>query len=109
MAVGGWEEAGQYILATGQEVMDMGGFSGSVPAPTLTQVKGLVSTGQLRFFLISGTSGGFGGGGFGSGGGSTATAIDSWVSSTCTKVPAEDYSSTASTSTETLYACGGSA
>ena len=85
----------------------MGGFSGSVPEPTLGQVKDLVHTGQLRFFLISGTSGGFGGGGFGgAGGGSTATAIDSWVSSACTKVPANEYStSTGTTGTDTLYAC----
>ena len=108
MAVGSWSEAGQYILATGQEVMDIGGFSGSVPAPTLAQVKTLVSTGQLRFFLVSG-SGGFGGGG--GGGGSTATAIDSWVTSACTQVPAKDYRSSATgtaagAGTGTLYVCG---
>jgi hypothetical protein len=105
--VGSWEEAGQYILATGQEVMDLGGFSGSVPSPTLAQVKNLVQTGQLKFFLVSGSGGGAG---FGAGGGeSTATAIDSWVSSACTAVPAKDYSSgtaTAAAGTGTLYACG---
>jgi hypothetical protein len=115
MAVGSWSEAGQYILATGQEVMDLGGFSGSVPSPTLAQVKKLVSTGQLKFFLVSG---GFGaGGGFGEGdglgaggGGSTATAIDSWVASACAKVPAQDYSTSATATaagggTGTLYMC----
>ena len=35
MAVSSWSEASPYILATGQEVMPMGGFSGTVPAPTL--------------------------------------------------------------------------
>ena len=104
MAVGSWSEAGQYILATGQEVMDLGGFSGSVPSPTLAQVKNLVRTGQLRFFLTSG------GGGFGAGGGSTATTIDSWVTSACTEVPAQDYSTSATataggTGTGTLYMC----
>jgi len=115
MAVGSWSEAGQYILATGQEVMDLGGFSGSVPSPTLAQVKKLVSTGQFKFFLVSG---GFGaGGGFGEGdglgaggGGSTATAIDSWVASACAKVPAQDYSTSATATaagggTGTLYMC----
>jgi hypothetical protein len=43
-----WTEASAYILATGQEVMPMGGFSGSVPEPTLTRVRQLVATGQLR-------------------------------------------------------------
>jgi 4-amino-4-deoxy-L-arabinose transferase-like glycosyltransferase len=109
MAVGSWEEAGPYILATGQEVLDMGGFSGSVPEPTLGQVKDLVRTGQLRFFLTSGSGAG-GGAGFGAGSGkSTATTIDSWVSSACTKIPAKDYSSTATATatagTGALYAC----
>ena len=63
MAVGSWEEASPYILATGQEVMPMGGFSGTVPSPTLAAVKHLVRTGQLRFFLISGTGTGAGIGG----------------------------------------------
>jgi hypothetical protein len=39
--------------------MPMGGFSGSVPEPTLARVKQLVATGQLRFFLLGG-AGGFG-------------------------------------------------
>jgi len=58
MAVASWEEASPYILATGQEVMPMGGFSGTVPSPTLAAVKQLVRTGQLRFFLIGGTGAG---------------------------------------------------
>jgi 4-amino-4-deoxy-L-arabinose transferase-like glycosyltransferase len=107
MAVGSWAEAGQYILATGQEVMDLGGFSGSVPSPTLVQVKKLVSTGQLRYFLVSGA-------GSGAGGGSTATAIDSWVTSACAQVPAKDYSTSATAKpaggeTGTLYVCSPSA
>ena len=106
MAVGSWEEAGQYILATGQEVMDMGGFSGTVPEPTLTQVKNLVHTGQLKFFLISGSGSGAGFGG--GGGGSVSTTIDEWVSSACTEVPAKDYG-TSTTGTGTLYACSRSA
>jgi 4-amino-4-deoxy-L-arabinose transferase-like glycosyltransferase len=107
MAVGSWEEASPYILATGQEVMDMGGFSGSVPSPTLTAVKALVHSGQLRFFLVSGT--GSGGAGFaGGGGGSVSTTIDSWVESACKTVPATAYEATASGSgsgSQTLYAC----
>ncbi len=107
MAVGSWEEASPYILATGQEVMPMGGFSGTVPSPTLSAVKHLVRTGQLRFFLISGTGAGAG---FGSGGGSTAATIDAWVESACKAVPATDYASATATSTASagegsLYAC----
>lgn len=101
MAVDSWESASPYILATGQEVMPMGGFSGSVPFPTLAAVKQLVRTGQLRFFLI----GGAGGGGIGSfaGGGSTTATIEAWVRSACTTVPAGDYA--AGAGQQSLYAC----
>src|SRR2546430_11500484 len=60
LAVSSWWEASAYILATGQEIMPMGGFSGPVPEPTLAPVRQLAATGQLRFFLLGGT-GGFGG------------------------------------------------
>jgi 4-amino-4-deoxy-L-arabinose transferase-like glycosyltransferase len=104
MAVGSWETASPYILATGQEVMPLGGFSGTVPSPTLAAVKDLVRTGQLRFFLISG-NGASGGAGFG-GGGSTAATIDAWVRSACAAVPAADYAgSSATTTADSLYAC----
>jgi len=108
MAVSSWEEAGEYILSTGQEVLNMGGFSGTVPEPTLAQVKNLVRTGQLRFFLISGSGSGSGAGFGASGGQATATAIDSWVASACATVPATDYSTgtaSAASSAGTLYAC----
>ena len=120
MAVESWTDASPYILSTGQEVMPMGGFSSSVPEPTLAQVQQLVHSGQLRFFLLSGSgsSGGFGGGRGGSS--STVTAIESWVKKTCTAVPAKDYGGTTSSSSssssgsaglgggsETLYVCKG--
>jgi hypothetical protein len=106
MAVGSWEVASPYILATGQEVMPMGGFSGTVPSPTLAAVKHLVRTGQLRFFLISGTGAGAGIGG----GGDTAATIDTWVESACKAVPTADYAATSTTATAgaregSLYAC----
>ena len=103
LAVSSWSEASAYILATGQEVMPMGGFSGSVPEPTLTRVKQLVATGQLRFFLLGGT-GGFGGPGRGGADG-TAAQVASWVESACAVVPAADYG-TSGSSAQTLYACG---
>jgi 4-amino-4-deoxy-L-arabinose transferase-like glycosyltransferase len=104
MAVESWETASPYILATGQEVMPMGGFSGTVPSPTLAAVKDLVRTGQLRFFLLSGAGAGAALGG----GGSASTAIDAWARSACTPVPAADYAgsnATATTGTGALYAC----
>lgn len=78
---------------------------------------GLVHTGQLRFFLLSGTGSGAG---FAAGDrGSTSATIDSWVRGACTEVPAEDYGATTATQsaaadsggggTQALYACGRSA
>ena len=108
-AVSSWETASPYIEATGQEVMPMGGFSGSVPEPTLAHVEQLVKSGQLKFFLLDGTGTG---GGFGSRGGtgSTVSAIESWVENTCSTVPASDYSGTSTTTGTggTLYACSAS-
>jgi 4-amino-4-deoxy-L-arabinose transferase-like glycosyltransferase len=106
MAVDSWETAGRYILATGQEVINMGGFSGSVPSPTLAQVKELVSTGQLRFFLIGGSGGGFGGAG---GASSTSSAIESWVQSACPAVPARYSGSAGAGGSSSAGAGGGSA
>jgi 4-amino-4-deoxy-L-arabinose transferase-like glycosyltransferase len=107
-AVSSWETASPYIEATGQEVMPMGGFSGSVPEPTLAHVEQLVKSGQLKFFLLdgTGTGGGFGGGRSGS----TVSSIESWVESTCSTVPASDYSGTSTTTGTgaTLYACSAS-
>jgi 4-amino-4-deoxy-L-arabinose transferase-like glycosyltransferase len=103
LAVSSWSESSAYILATGQEIMPMGGFSGSVPEPTLARVQQLVATGQLRFFLLSGT-GGSGASGRGSADG-TAAQVTSWVESACAAVPAADYGAT-SGSAGSLYACG---
>ncbi len=89
MAVQSWSSAAPYILTTGQEVLAMGGFSGSVPEPTLTHVRQLVSSGQLRFFMLGSSEFGMG---TARGGGSDAQAIASWVENSCVaKVPAKDY------------------
>ncbi len=82
----------------------MGGFSGSVPEPTLAKVKQLVATGQLRFFMLGGDGGFAGPGGLAGqgvrGGGETAQ-IDAWVQSSCHTVQVSGADSTG-----TLYQCG---
>lgn len=98
MAVGSWSEASPYILSTGQEVMAMGGFSGSVPEPTLAKVQDLVHSGQLKFFLLSSSGSSRGFGATGGSGSSTVTAVDSWVKKACTAVPAKDYGGTTTSS-----------
>ncbi|WP_215909860.1 ArnT family glycosyltransferase [Streptacidiphilus fuscans] len=99
MATTSWSTASPYILATGKEVLPMGGFSGDAPSPSLAQFQQLVSSGQLHYVLL----GGGGMGGFGGGGGSTSptTAVQNWVRQSCTVVPAGDYGGTTSTTRST--------
>ena len=108
LATDGWNAASPYILATGDTIMPMGGFSGSVPQPTLNAFESLVREGRLRYVLVSGGAGAFPGAGTGAGSGTgsgSVTRIDSWVSGNCTEVPATSYGVTAQ-GTGTLYACG---
>ena len=84
--------------------MAMGGFRGSDPAPTLTQIEQYVKQGKLHYVLAGGR------GGFGGGGG--VTSVLEWVEQKCTAVPASAYSTTANTGAVTgtttggLYHCG---
>jgi 4-amino-4-deoxy-L-arabinose transferase-like glycosyltransferase len=98
-----WTAASPYILATGQEVMPLGGFSGSVPSPTLAHFLELIKSGQLKYVLLGGTSG-LGTGPSPAGGGSRATAITSLVERSCKIVPAKAYD-TGPASSQTLYEC----
>jgi len=91
MAVTSWSQAAPYIEATGQEVLPMGGFSGTVPSPTMSRVRQLVRTGQLRFFVLaSQPSFGF------MRQGKEAIQVSAWVRRSCSATPAEP----------TLYRCG---
>jgi 4-amino-4-deoxy-L-arabinose transferase-like glycosyltransferase len=89
LAVPSWTQASRFILATGQEALPLGGFSGTVHTPALARVQDLVRTGQLRFFWF-GWFGGAGTGGADERSG-TVGAIVSWVRDTCTEVPAAAY------------------
>jgi 4-amino-4-deoxy-L-arabinose transferase-like glycosyltransferase len=44
--------AAPFILATGREVLPIGGFQGGIPAPTLTQLQRYITTGEVRAFLV---------------------------------------------------------
>jgi 4-amino-4-deoxy-L-arabinose transferase-like glycosyltransferase len=49
--------AAPYILATGREILPIGGFQGGIPAPTLAQLRRYVDAGQVRAMLIPVASG----------------------------------------------------
>ncbi len=59
--------------------MAIGGFNGTDPTPTLEQFEQYVKTGQIHYFIASGTGGGRGGGSA-----STSSAITAWVESNFT-------------------------
>lgn len=68
-----------------EPVMALGGFTGSDPAPTLAQFQSYVAAGRLRFVIVEtrALSGGMGPPGAGAG---ADTAIESWVTATCSTV-----------------------
>jgi 4-amino-4-deoxy-L-arabinose transferase-like glycosyltransferase len=76
VAAVGSNTAGAIALESGRNVIDMGGFMGADPAPTLAQVKHLIDTGQLHYILLGGQGGGPGGGtGVGGLGGGAGTGV----------------------------------
>ena len=87
VAMFGTMTAAPYITASGENIVPIGGFDGSDPSPTLAQIKQWIAAGDLRYVMVSGGMGGFGGGGMnGSGtsvGSSNTTTIQTWVTSNC--------------------------
>ena len=79
VAVSGAQEAANLELATGLPVMSTGGWSGSDNALTLSQLKSLVASGKLRYFIVDG-QGGMGGGQGGS------SDVTSWVTANGTAI-----------------------
>lgn len=63
VAAVGSNTAGAIALQSARNVIDMGGFMGADPAPTLAQMEHLIDTGQLHYILLGGSGGGPGGGG----------------------------------------------
>jgi 4-amino-4-deoxy-L-arabinose transferase-like glycosyltransferase len=76
-------------LASGTDVMGIGGFSSSDPAPTLAEFQGHVSTGDIRYFVLSGSSPT--GGMDGTGGDSTSSQIQTWVQDNYTATTIGNY------------------
>ncbi len=52
MAVDSSILAAPYILATGREILPIGGFQGGIPAPSLAQLRDYIDSGQVRAFLV---------------------------------------------------------
>ncbi len=63
VAVSGSLTAAPYIIATGQPVMGMGGYTGMDPWPSLTAFKTMVDQGSVHYILVGSAFSSFGFGG----------------------------------------------
>ncbi len=102
VAAVGSSTAGTIAVQTQRNVIDMGGFTGSDPAPSLAKLKQLISSGALHYVLLDSGQGGAGaaGPGGGPGGSSSSTqARDAWIKSHGTVVKLAEQSATAGGST----------
>ena len=113
LTVTSWDDASPYILASGADVLSMGGFTGAAPFPTLAEFEQYVKLGEVRFVELptATTTGATGFGGFGNtSSNTTVSTVESWVRDTCSTVPASAYGGSTTTSTttgtgSTLYEC----
>lgn len=87
IAVPDASEAESIILSTGKPVMAIGGFSGNDNTLTLAELKQLVKSGQLKYFMVGGR------------GGSSSNEITAWVEANGTKVDSSEYSDSTSSGT----------
>ncbi|MEU6726190.1 glycosyltransferase family 39 protein [Nonomuraea wenchangensis] len=78
VAVNSAQQASGLILATGRPVIAMGGFTGGDPAMTVDRLRGLVSSGRLRYVMTGGGPGRSGG------------EVSSWVRENCAAVDGQD-------------------
>ncbi len=88
VAAVGSNTTGSIAVQSGREAIDMGGFMGSDPAPSLARLKSFIDSGQLHYVLLSsgggggaaGIPGGRTGGGRGGPGGASSAASSKAVS-----------------------------
>ncbi|HCF88247.1 MAG TPA: 4-amino-4-deoxy-L-arabinose transferase, partial [Ktedonobacter sp.] len=74
------------ILATNKPVMTLGGFSGTDPILTTSQLAALVKSGQVKYFLINGSGGG------------SQSALITWITQNCKVVPSSQLQSSSTSS-----------
>lgn len=86
---GGSQGAATFILNSDATVIGMGGFSGTDDAPSVQQLKKWTESGELRYILGSGSSGGLGA--LMGGADNAASQRSTWISENCAEVPAKDY------------------
>jgi 4-amino-4-deoxy-L-arabinose transferase-like glycosyltransferase len=81
--------ADSIILSTNKPVMALGGFSGSDPVLTTSQLQTLIKQNQVHYFLVSSGNSGPGGG---------QSTLTAWVQQHGTVVPTSQWQSSSTTS-----------
>lgn len=71
-------DAAPFILATGEPVMALGGFSGTDPILTANELAARVQAGEVRFFLLSGEN-------------RQQAELISWLRRSCAALPVSDW------------------
>lgn len=100
VAVSSAHEASSMILATGEPVIAMGGFTGSDPAMTVAKLQQYVKSAKLHYVLVGGDS---------RGPQSQNSEVTAWVKAHGTLVSASEYGGTTSSSSDSsaqLYYLG---
>ncbi|EME73771.1 glycosyl transferase family protein [Bacillus sonorensis L12] len=72
-----------YIIDADESVMALGGFNGTDPILTVSELKNLVKEGKVKYFLIPGNNSG-------------NSELVSWIKKHGTKISSDEYSSSAS-------------
>lgn len=91
--------AATYILDTGKAVMAWGGFLGSDPILTTSQLAALVKEGKIRYFL-AGAGGAFGGS-------SSSSTITQWITTNCSTVASSAYTTSSTSGSSNAGGFGG--
>lgn len=96
------------ILASGKAVMALGGFTGTDPILTTSELQTLIKEGQVKYFLLDGGAGSFNGQTTEAAGAGTITNVGGpngnsntavqWVEQNCTAVPSSQWESSGGTS-----------
>jgi 4-amino-4-deoxy-L-arabinose transferase-like glycosyltransferase len=108
-------DAAPIIIATGEPVMALGGFSGGDPILTVEQLAEQVRNGRVRFFLlppappggVEGMQPPAGGAPFFGGPGGRQAATLQWVTEHCAPVPADAWQGTAAQASAPPAGAGG--
>ena len=87
-ATNSYSTAAPYIIDSGENVIILGGYSGSDPVLSVDRLKALVAAGELKYFLVS--QGGRGGG--------NNNELTKWITSHGQQVAASEWQTTSGNS-----------